>query len=141
MMAPGSQRMLNLENYYCNSMQWSAGPHLFVADDQIWVFTPLNVSGIRSPSWNSISWGVEMVGDYETEPFGDAVKGNTIRALAALHPIVRLDPNSLMLHKEDPRTTHNCPGQNVVKSDVIQSVVAQLTSSDPGEHTRGAAVT
>ena len=137
---PGSQRMLNLENYYRNTMQWSAGPHLFVADDQIWVFTPLNVSGIHSPSWNSVSWGVEMVGDYETEPFGDAVRGNTIRALAALHATVGLDPNSLMLHKEDPRTTHNCPGQNVVKSDVIQSVAAQMTSSDPGEHTPGAVV-
>src|SRR5450755_2104877 len=49
----GLQRMQNLQNYYQNTMHWSAGPHLFVADDLIWVFTPLNVSGIHSPSWNS----------------------------------------------------------------------------------------
>lgn len=135
---PGSQRMQNLQSYYRDTMKWSAGPHLFIADDLIWVFTPLNLSGVHSPSWNSISWGVEMVGDYEAEPFGDAVRGNAIRALAALHALVGLDPASLKLHKEDPRTTHNCPGKNVAKSDVIQWVSARMASTDPGEHTPGA---
>ena len=66
-----------------------------------------------------------MVGDYETEPFGDAVRGNAVRALAALHSLVGLDPNSLRLHKEDKRTTHrDCPGKNVVKADVIARVRA-----------------
>src|SRR5712692_11270909 len=46
-------------------------PHLFVADDLIWVFTPLTVSGVHSPSWNSITWGVEMVGNFDTEDFQD----------------------------------------------------------------------
>jgi len=87
----GSVRMRNLESFYRDTQQWSAGPHLFVADDVIWVFTPLNVSGVHSPSWNSISWGVEMVGDYATEDFGPAVKGNAINALAILHAALGLD--------------------------------------------------
>jgi hypothetical protein len=41
---------------------------MFLADDLIWAFTPLNTSSIHSPSWNHISWDVEMVGDYDTEP-------------------------------------------------------------------------
>src|ERR1700722_9266570 len=41
---PGDQRMRNLEEYYRNpdphtgKPPWSAGPHLFIADDLIWVF-------------------------------------------------------------------------------------------------------
>ncbi len=136
---PGETRMRNLENYYENVMQWSAGPHLFVADDLIWVFTPLNTSGVHSPSWNSISWGVEMVGDYSVEPFGAAVRGNAISALATLHVTLGLDPHTLRLHKEDPKTTHICPGKNVVKADIIQGVLDQIAAGAPGEHAPGAA--
>jgi len=135
---PGNVRMQNLENFYKNVQHWSAGPHLFVADDLIWVFTPLNVPGVHSPSWNLISWGVEMVGDYEVEPFGATVRANAVSALATLHATVGLDPTTLRLHKEDPRTTHNCPGKNVVKADIIQSVQEALASSGPGEHVPGA---
>lgn len=133
---PGQTRMTNLESYYRDSMQWSAGPHLFVADDLIWVFTPLTVSGVHSPSWNLISWGVEMVGDFSTEVFKSPQKDNVIRALAALHSAMGLDPNTLRLHREDPKTTHLCPGSGVSKSDVIQETLAYLSSD--GEHKPGA---
>src|SRR6266851_1193049 len=66
---PGVQRMRGLETYYRDTQGWSAGPHLFVADDLIWVFTPLTTSGVHAPSWNHVSWGVEMVGDDTVEPF------------------------------------------------------------------------
>jgi hypothetical protein len=64
---PGEQRMRNLEHFYRDEQKWSAGPHLFVADDLIWVFTPLTLSGVHSPSWNGIAWGIEMVGEYEVD--------------------------------------------------------------------------
>jgi len=35
---PGEQRMQNLQHYYRDTQHWSAGPHLFIADDLIWVF-------------------------------------------------------------------------------------------------------
>ena len=66
---PGEQRMRNLQSYYREVQNWSAGPHLFIADDLIWVFTPLTTSGIHSPSWNAISWGIEMVGEFQQEAF------------------------------------------------------------------------
>jgi hypothetical protein len=100
---------------------------LFVADDLIWAFTPLTVSGVHSPSWNNVAWGVEMVGDYAVEPFGDAVRNNAVSALATLHALCGLDPNSLRLHKEDPETTHDCPGKNVSKDAMIQDVLAVLS--------------
>jgi 3D (Asp-Asp-Asp) domain-containing protein len=130
----GETRMRNLENYYKNEMRWSAGPHLFVANDFIWVFTPLTTSGVHSPSWNAESWGVEMVGDYDSEPPDQGVHQNTIDALAILHRWRGLDPDVMRLHKEDPKTTHkNCPGRNVIKSDLIDQVKARMNSS-PGEH-------
>ncbi|HZF36954.1 MAG TPA: N-acetylmuramoyl-L-alanine amidase [Candidatus Angelobacter sp.] len=136
--APGEQRMKNLEDFYKNQQKWSAGPHLFVADDLIWVFTPLTVSGVHSPSWNSLAWGVEMVGDYNAELFDPRVRDNAVAALAALHAAVALDPKTLRLHKEDPKTTHDCPGKNVDKDDIIARVSAALAAQHEGEHVPGA---
>ncbi len=134
---PGPQRMLNLERFYRDVQHWSAGPHLFVADDLIWAFTPLTTPGVHSPSWNAISWGVEMVGDYATEPFNPAVMNNTVAALATLYSTLGKDPSTLRLHREDPKTTHLCPGTNVVKTQIIELVQTQMASSHPGEHAMG----
>jgi hypothetical protein len=122
---PGGVRMRNLESYY-RGLGWSAGPHLFVADDLIWLFTPLTMPGVHSPSWNRVSWGVEMVGDYDVEAFdsgrGAAVRDNAVLALAALHQKAGLDSHTMRLHREDPRTTHACPGRHVDKADIIRRV-------------------
>jgi hypothetical protein len=120
---PGAKRMQNLQSYYRDGKKWSAGPHLFVADDLLWVFTPLTTYGIHSPSWNTVSWGVELVGEYEQEMFGDAVRNNAISALATLHDAMTLAPTSLRFHKEDPQTLHaTCPGKNVQKDAIITAV-------------------
>jgi hypothetical protein len=136
---PGAQRMRNLEAYYRDTQHWSAGPHLFIADDLIWAFTPLNTPGVHSPSWNAISWGVELVGDYSTEPLSAGVQANAASALASLHTLAGINPDTLKLHKEDPETTHkDCPGHNVIKTDVISFVTAEMQNNFPGEHTPGA---
>ena len=109
------------------------------ADDLIWVFTPLDTLGVHSPSWNAISWGVELVGDYSTEPFSPQVRSNAASALASLHALAGIDPDNLKLHKEDPKTTHrNCPGLNIVRNDVVAFVTAALADRFPGDHEPGA---
>lgn len=129
------QRILNLEHYYRDEKHWSAGPHLFIDNHHIWAFTPLIVPGVHSPSWNPISWGVEMVGDYAREDFdegpGAAVKANTVRALATLHMLIGLDPAGLKLHKEDELTTHNCPGANVDKGEMIRLIREEMGGDHP----------
>jgi uncharacterized protein YgiM (DUF1202 family) len=41
----------------------------------------------------------------------------------------------LHFHKEDPETTHkSCPGKNVVKSDLIKAVQAEIERRHGGEH-------
>jgi hypothetical protein len=132
---PGEQRMRNLEHFYRDEQNWSAGPHLFIADDLIWVFTPLTVSGVHSPSWNGVAWGVEMVGEYEIEQFSPAVRENAVDALAGLHSCRGLNPDTLRFHKEDPKTTHRtCPGRNVDKGDLIARIHNRMNGGETGEH-------
>lgn len=133
------QHMENLEDYYKNKMHWSAGPHLFIDDKQIWVFCPLNLSGVHSPSYNKFAFGIEMLGDYNIEEFnsgrGLLVQQNTIAAMTSLSAVLGLDPKNMKLHKEDPITKHkDCPGKHVVKEQIISAVTKLLQQRQPGEH-------
>lgn len=125
------QHMANLETWYRKTQKWSAGPHLFVDDRQIWVFTPLTARGVHSPSWNSVAIGIEMLGDYSVDDFttgrGARVRDNAVAAMAALCARLGIKPASIRLHREDPKTTHKgCPGRTVDKADVIARVTAAM---------------
>lgn len=128
----GLKRVQNLNHYYKSDEGWHSGPHIFVAPDLIWVACDLTANGVHASCYNSVSIGVEMVGDYSTEPFdsgdGAKVRDNAIAALAALHKALRIPPESLRFHKECLRDHHNCPGPHVVKSDVIERVKAALAT-------------
>lgn len=109
-----AEHIVNLRLYY-EGLGWPAGPHVFVDQNGIWLFSPLNAPGVHSPSWNQISYGVEQLGDYDTEAYtsgpGAQVRANTIAALAAISHAASIDSDTLKLHKMDPRTTHkDCPG-------------------------------
>ena len=123
----GMAHILGLQSFYRDDQGWSAGPHLF-CDDQhgIWVFTSLTTPGVHSPSWNSVSLGVEMLGDYDSEEFdsgrGAQVRDNAVAAIAILSSALGIDPGTMRLHREDPKTDHHCPGDNVDKGAFIQAV-------------------
>lgn len=113
--ADGKTRMTNLVSYFRDQRGWSAGPHAFVADDLVWPFTPFNTPGVHTPSWNGTSIGIETVGDFDfenpdTAP-GQNVKNNAVALFAMLHSKLGINPDTIKLHKEDPRTTHECPGK------------------------------
>ena len=130
----------NLVGYYRDQQKWSAGPHLFVTPKSILAFTPLTGPGTHSPAWNSISWGVETVGEFQTESFTGPIKDNLVAALAILHAAAGLQPipyergvRGLHFHKEDPKTTHKtCPGKNMVKADLVKAVQAEIERRHPG---------
>jgi hypothetical protein len=121
-----AQHIRNLESYYRDRQKWSAGPHLFIDDRQIWVFTPLTTPGVHSPSWNGVSLGVECLGDYEKEAWdtgrGAKVRDNAVSAIASLCDRLSIDTATLRLHKEDSRTTHDCPGKNVDRASFVARV-------------------
>lgn len=132
------QHILNLESFYRDTQHWSAGPHLFIDDKQVWVFTPLTTSGVHSPSWNNVALGFEMLGDYDTEAFdsgrGSSVQQNAVAAVATVSVILGIDPDTMRLHKEDPLTTHACPGKNVNKAQFIHAVKNLMAARQGGEH-------
>lgn len=106
----------NLEKYYRYDRNWHSGPHFFVDDAGIWLFSPMTKPGTHSPSWNNMSIGIEMLGDYAVEPFitgrGAAVRRNTIALMAALNNKLGFTAESFRYHVTDPQTTHDCPGKN-----------------------------
>lgn len=134
--------MTGLESYY-KGLGWNGGPHLFCDDgeDGIGLFNPLNRRGTHSPSFNAQYIGIEHVGDYNTEDDdsgpGLKVKTNGIIATAILCARlgIPVDGDHIKLHKEDPRTDHDCPGKNMArdKAKSIQAVLEYMgTGGDHG---------
>lgn len=134
------QWLRNLSSYY-SGMGWSGGPHLFIppTPDTILVLNSLLVHGTHTPSWNSFSFGVETVGEFEREPFVNPTKDNLVTALALLHKKMHFDPANFQLgvkglhfHKEDHATTHKtCPGKNIIKTDLVHAVSVAMGLQSP----------
>ena len=121
------QKLRGLSEYYGATQHWSAGPHLFIDQEGIWVFSPLTRPGVHSPSWNQVSIGADMVGDYSSETFDPAVRENTVQAIAILDAALGVTADSLKFHREDLKSTHRqCPGNNVNKDDLVQRIQALL---------------
>ena len=133
-----AQRILNLERYFRDERGWPSAPHAFVDQfpDGIWAFTPFTEKGTHSPSWNGTRLGIEMIGDYSTDDDdagpGLVVKKNTVALFAMLHTRYGWNPETIKLHKEDPRTTHDCPGKDIDKAEFINLV--QEYMGHAGEH-------
>jgi N-acetylmuramoyl-L-alanine amidase CwlA len=136
---PGITRINSLENFFKNNQGWPSGPHFFVYKDKVWAFTPANKKGTHSPSWNGIAIGIEMIADFSKEDddsgIGLLIKNNTIALTAMLCEKLNLNPEvAVKLHKEDSKTTHDCPGHNIAvdKQLMIGSVLEYMGHG--GEH-------
>jgi hypothetical protein len=81
-----------LMRYYRDTLGWTAGPHLFIDEKYIWLFTPLADIGIHAKWGNSFRQGgrlhygvgIEVIGYYGTVVWPAAVARNvrgTVRAL------------------------------------------------------------
>lgn len=127
-----AQHIRNLETYYRDHQKWSAGPHLFIDDRQIWVFSDLTAPGTHSPSWNGVAIGIEMLGDYNVESFtegrGLAVREHTTWAIAKLSTKLDFRADGWKFHNEDPRTTHDCPGKNArnERAELVREVMSDM---------------
>jgi len=53
---------------------------------------------------------------------GLAVRHNTVAVIATLSAVLGIDCATMRIHREDPLTTHACPGKNVRKTAVIAEV-------------------
>lgn len=128
----------NLGAYYAG-MGWNSMPHGFVLPDgRILLGAPFNVQGTHTPSWNRISIGLEMVGNFDREQFaGTPTETSAVAVFGELCLRLGWKPDDYVkgvrgvhLHREDSATTHkNCPGKNVVKAKFVQMVSAYIGDS------------
>jgi len=132
----------NLAGYY-KGLGWPGCPHLFRNTRQHSDDESINDGRHTFPSWNSISWGIETVGEFDRDLFTGSIKDNLFAALAILHAAVGLPllpyergVQGLHFHKEDPRTTHtsHALARTIVKADLIKAVQAEIQRRNPGEH-------
>lgn len=138
--------------YYRDTLGWTAGPHLFIDDKYIWLFTPMYEVGIHAKAGNSYrdkkkrlhySIGVEVIGYYEKQLWPPAVARNVGMALAILRR--RLGTFSLDYRPGPPNTpaahvgslsSHRdynkpaCPGKAITEQfyvSVAQAAWKELT--------------
>lgn len=118
-----SEHMLNLQDFY-ESKGWSAGPHLFTDDDQIWTFSPLTSRGVHAVSFNATGIGLEMLGNFDVEdPWsgrGLDVLTTTAKAVNSLLSVLQLTPDAIRFHRDDPQTTKTCPGKRIKKEQFLE---------------------
>lgn len=121
--------MANLAGYYGNELGWSAGPHFFFTPDNFCVLSLPNRRGVHAHSFNASSWGVECVGEFDTEPFTDALRDRYADGFAALYLALGKTPDpyvkgvsGLHFHRDDPRTNKTCPGKRVNKDAMVAAI-------------------
>lgn len=129
-----SQHIRNMESFY-KSKEWRAGPHFFIDENEIFGMTPPNLKGIHAVSFNSSTIGIEVLGDYDSE-FPDKGRGlecwkTTAEATAKILHWLNLEPNynTVLFHRDDPKTTKTCPGNKVQKQWVLDLIRAVNTKS------------
>jgi hypothetical protein len=104
---------------------WNAGPHLFVAQDGIWLFSDLRYDGVGVYGHNYRTRHLEMVGDYDVNKPTDPILESTIVALGALHERLGLDVHKLNFHRDF--STKSCPGWAVTKEWIIPLIDDWIT--------------
>jgi hypothetical protein len=86
-------RLDSIMAYYRDQLGWAKGPHLFIDDLYIWLFTPMRDVGVHAAQGNSYrdsggklhyAIGIEVVGYYEKTTWPTAVAQNVATAVALL---------------------------------------------------------
>jgi len=129
----GYDSLLALKNYYEHIQWtdaagvhsgWTAGPHLFVDDSGIWLFTPLIWDGVGVTGHNVGSRHIEMVGDFDKVLPSGAEWDNTVAAIGILLEACKLPLDALHFHREYENKT--CPGAAVTKEWVLPQLAAWM---------------
>lgn len=123
---------------------WRGGPTFNVyPDGTIRGGTPWGKYGVHSPSWNDYGIGIEMMASFKAghddDDFGKGLveKNAACEMIAAIlrHQHLPVSTAVVKLHKQDPATTHPCPGPDIEYDDVMRRVqIAYDAMGTPGEH-------
>jgi len=123
-----AQHIENMRYGYVHDRGWSAGPHFYTDEDQIWGMTPPNIKGVHAVAFNSSTIGIEVLGDYDSEdPMmgrGAACWGTTAEAIKIIMEWLKLPINesTIKFHREDPKTSKSCPGDKITKTWLLRLI-------------------
>jgi len=104
--------ILGLKRYY-EAKGWKAGPHLFIAEDGIWLFSPMRKDGIHAGRLNPQSIGIEIVGNYNEELWSGETKKNAVGAIKTLLEQLDLTEKNIYFHRD--ASSKSCPGWSITK--------------------------
>lgn len=129
----GLTTMQNLKPFY-QGKGWSAGPHLFLAaltpgplTDGIWAGTPLAVPGIHAGACNPDHIGIEVVGDYDVEPWPLAVSELVYGVTTALMQWGHIPVARVQGHREC-LDNKSCPGK-AINMDAVRAELGRRLSN------------
>lgn len=103
----GERTIGGLKRYY-EGKKWKAGPHIFVAEDGIWLFSPMRKDGIHAGKLNKHSIGIEIVGNYDTEKWSGQTKQNAIGTIKILMDRLGIKEGGVFFHRD--ASPKSCPG-------------------------------
>lgn len=126
----GSTTIAALKKYY-EGLGWSAGPHLFVAEDGIWLFTDMYDVGIHAGAGNGTvktgySIGIEVVGDYDNEVWSGKTKENALGVIKILQERLKLKERDLHFHRE--YSAKSCPGNAITMEWLLDQLHGKAQS-------------
>ncbi len=108
----GQTSINGLKGYY-EGKGWPAGPHLFIAEDGIWLFSPMRKDGIHAAAFNHQTIGIEIVGDYDNQIWKGQTKYNALGTIRSLAIRLNLKEEDILFHRDaSPKT---CPGTAIQK--------------------------
>jgi hypothetical protein len=112
---------------------WTAGPHLYVDDGGVWLFTPLTQDGVGVAGHNARTRHIEVVGDYREAPPTGAVWANAVAAAALTLRRAGLGVERLTYHRALVGTTE-CPGAGFIREwPAFKAAVAAYHSAPARE--------
>ena len=117
----GINTIHGLDKYYRGKGWNGKGPHLFIAEDGIWLFTPMYEIGIHAGNGNGsinhpdgYSIGVEVVGNYDNDVWSGETKENALGAILALVDKLKMRDDKIKFHRDF--STKTCPGGKITKN-------------------------
>ena len=116
----GQATIIGLKKYY-EGLGWTSGPHLFIAEDGIWLFTDMYDVGIHAGAGNGTlktgySIGIEVVGDYDNKKWSGETKKNVVGTIKILMSKLNIKEKDIRFHSEYSSKT--CPGKKITKEYV-----------------------
>jgi len=133
-----------IRDYYRDTNKWTAGPHLFVDDKFVYLFTPMEQIGVHSAEGNSYhdaqgrlhyALALEVVGYYEKVRWPAAIEKNAGAVVALLQRRLKtfdltFGPKfkNISLHRNYNKP--ECPGTAITPEYVIATCTAAAAALD-----------